>query len=89
MLFGLWDIIFIFFIARLKTNIIPDSLTIYTRLSKHNAGATPSTWPGIPWKMIYSEAFESKREAILREREIKARKSRVYIENLIQGSSVG
>ena len=60
-----------------------------TRLSKHNYGSTPSTRPGIPWKLIYSEAFESKREAILREREIKARKSQIYIKSLIHSSSVG
>jgi putative endonuclease len=62
---------------------------IITRLFKHNAGATPSTRPGIPWKMVYSETFENKRDAIIRESEIKNRKSRLFIEKLIALNSVG
>jgi putative endonuclease len=62
---------------------------ISTRLFKHNAGATPSTRPGIPWEMVYSETLHNKHDAILREREIKARKSRIFIESLIRNGSVG
>jgi putative endonuclease len=62
---------------------------IETRLFKHNAGATPSTRPGIPWRMVYFETFENKRDAILRESEIKNRKSRIYIEKIISIVSVG
>ncbi|MEI7664065.1 MAG: GIY-YIG nuclease family protein [Bacteroidota bacterium] len=54
-----------------------------TRLFKHNAGSTPSTRPGIPWRMVYSETFKNKHDAIRRESEIKKRKSRIYIEKLI------
>jgi len=62
---------------------------ISTRLIKHNAGSTPSTRPGIPWKMIYSETFDIKHNAILKESEIKKRKSRIYIEKLISQHSIG
>jgi len=61
---------------------------IETRLFKHNAGSTPSTRPGIPWKMVYSETFDNKHDAIIRESEIKSRKSRNYIEKLISKSTV-
>jgi putative endonuclease len=57
---------------------------IQSRLEKHNAGATPSTRPGIPWEMVYTETFRIKHDAIVREREIKEKKSRSYIENLIR-----
>lgn len=30
---------------------------IDTRILKHNSGATPSTKPGIPWKLVHSESF--------------------------------
>nr|WP_255375273.1 GIY-YIG nuclease family protein [Barnesiella sp. An55] len=53
------------------------------RLGKHNAGATPSTRSGRPWELVYSESYAEKRAAISREREIKDKKSRVYIEQLI------
>lgn len=42
-----------------------------SRLKKHNAGEVNSTKYGIPWKMIYSECFESKSKAWKREQQIK------------------
>jgi len=56
---------------------------ISTRLTKHNFGSTPSTKPGIPWIMVYYEQYDTKTEAIKREREIKNKKSRKYIKYLI------
>ena len=28
------------------------------RIKRHNAGATPSTKPGRPWKLVYSKAIK-------------------------------
>ena len=53
------------------------------RIERHNAGATPSTKSGRPWKLVYSESYETNSEALKREREIKSKKSRKYIEFLI------
>jgi putative endonuclease len=53
------------------------------RLSRHNKGKVISTKPFIPWVLVYSEDFRTRSEAVKREREIKARKSRKYIESLI------
>ena len=57
------------------------------RIRRHNAGATPSTEPGRPWKVVYSESYESNSEALKREKEIKSKKSRKYIEYLIESAS--
>jgi putative endonuclease len=59
------------------------------RLLEHNAGATPSTRPGIPWVMVYKEECVNKTAAIKRENAIKKMKSRKYIQNLISKKSVG
>ncbi len=56
---------------------------INTRITKHNAGATISTKSGIPWELVYSEQYVTKTEAIKREKAIKKKKSRKYIEFLI------
>jgi len=53
------------------------------RLQRHNDGWTRSTKFGIPWKLVYSEEYETKSEAIKREYEIKRKKRRKYIEDLI------
>ncbi|MBI5008619.1 MAG: GIY-YIG nuclease family protein [Bacteroidia bacterium] len=53
------------------------------RLSEHNRKKGKYTDKGIPWVLVYSEAFKSKKEAMDRERDIKSRKSRQYILDLI------
>ena len=58
------------------------------RLERHNNGATPSTKPGRPWKVVYSETYSSKTEAIKRENHLKKMKSRLYIEDLIKDSGI-
>ena len=57
------------------------------RIERHNAGATPSTKSGRPWKLVYSESYETNSEALKREREIKSKKSRKYIQYLIESTS--
>ena len=57
------------------------------RLMRHNVGATPSTKPGRPWKIVYREELSSKSEALKRENYIKRQKSRVYLEQLIGSSA--
>jgi putative endonuclease len=37
---------------------------------------------GIPWKIVYHEDFTTKSEALKREREIKKKNSKKYIEEL-------
>ena len=57
---------------------------LINRLSKHNRGLSPTTrrLKG-PWKIIHTESFETKTEAIKRERQIKKWKDRKLIEKLI------
>ena len=56
------------------------------RLERHNAGWGRFTRRGIPWKLVYYESFQTKTEAIHREKEIKRMKNRRYIQELIQKS---
>ncbi len=41
------------------------------RVAQHNSLDTPSTRYGIPWKLVYYEAFESKQDAVKREKRLK------------------
>ena len=43
------------------------------RLQQHNAGKSSSTHAGRPWELIHTESFDSRSEAVLHERKIKAR----------------
>ena len=57
------------------------------RLARHNSGLNRSTKPGLPWELKYSEVFESRAEAMAREKQVKSQKSRKYLEALIDGSA--
>ena len=57
---------------------------IVWRLHRHNDGWGRYTKRGIPWELVYTEKFDSKSAALGREREIKNRKSRKYIESIIK-----
>ncbi|WP_242117176.1 GIY-YIG nuclease family protein [Aestuariivivens sediminicola] len=63
------------------------------RISEHNMGLSAYTKKKTPWKIVYVEAFTTKREAILREKFLKRQKNRNFylrlIENNRSGSSVG
>ena len=55
------------------------------RLYRHSNSGSKSTKKAKDWIMKYTEQFESRSEALLREQEIKKKKSRKYIESLING----
>jgi len=57
---------------------------IFRRLGEHNAGRSQYTKHGIPWILAYTENFNTRCEAVRCEKEIKKRKSKKYIEHLIQ-----
>jgi len=59
------------------------------RLLFNNAGYQRYTKAKIPWQIVRLEQFNNKREALIREREIKKKKSKRYIEWLIDCQNRG
>ena len=55
----------------------------YLRLQRHNDGWSRSTKGYVPWKLAYTEEFDSKSQALARERQLKSWKSHKAIEELI------
>ncbi|RJP61292.1 MAG: GIY-YIG nuclease family protein, partial [Ignavibacteriales bacterium] len=62
---------------------IGHSANVEKRLSEHNSGKTKSTKAYVPWKIIYTEEYQTKSEAYKREIEIKSYKSGIKFKNLI------
>ena len=56
---------------------------VVNRLKEHNNGKVKSTKPYRPWKKVYLESYGSEIEAMRREKALKAMKSRIYIQTLI------
>ena len=55
------------------------------RINEHNRKKGKYTDSGIPWKLVYTEDYEVKLKAMEREKYIKLRKSRRFIESLVSG----
>ena len=50
------------------------------RLRRHNNGDTKSTRHGTPWSLVYKEQFETRLEALRRERLLKSGQGRQFLE---------
>ncbi len=77
-----------FFVYILKSQkdgsyYIGQTKAVEERLRSHNRGACRFTKARRPWQLVYQEEYPTRAEAIRREREIKARKKRSYIEAII------
>ena len=53
------------------------------RLKEHNSGITVSIRPYIPFKLIYSEEFQTREEAIQREKYFKTSAGRRFLKKII------
>ena len=62
-----------------ERNYIGFTKDLQNRLAQHNSGKTKSTKPYKPWKIIFSEQFSTKQEALNRERYLKSGKGRDFI----------
>jgi putative endonuclease len=76
--------IYILYSASANKYYVGHTDNLERRLFEHNNGMTRFTSNiASDWIIMYTETFESRTLAAKREREIKARKSRVYIQSLI------
>jgi len=62
------------------------SQNIKERLKRHNEGRSGYTKGKGNWKLVYLEEYPTKAEAMSREKEVKEKKSRKYIEFLVRMS---
>lgn len=53
------------------------------RLYEHNFGRTGYTVKKRPWKLVYREDFQTRSEALKREKYLKSLKSKIYLQELI------
>jgi len=79
---------FVYIIESLKdgTYYVGSTQAITKRLERHNQGRSNYTKSKRPWKLAFCENHPDRSSARTRENEIKARKSKKYIEDLIRMS---
>jgi|GEM_PF-169266 len=79
---------FVYVIESLKdgTYYVGSTRDLSERMERHNQGRSTYTKSRKPWKLVYTEEHPDRSRAIIREREIKSRKSKGYIEALVRAS---
>ena len=63
---------------------VGETKNLEDRLKRHNEGRSRFTSSKVPWKLVYFEEYKTRSEAMKREREIKNKKSRRFIEDLFK-----
>jgi len=75
--------VYILYSEKLDKYYVGSTADVEKRLERHNEGWGRFTKGGIPWEIVHVEKYRSKPEALKREQYIKRKKSRVYIQDLI------
>jgi putative endonuclease len=76
-------ILYILYSKRLDRYYVGYTNDLSRRISEHNRVKGKFTDNGLPWILVYTETYNTKKAAMDRERYIKSRKSRIYIIELI------
>jgi len=79
---------FVYILRSLKEEsyYVGSTQDLKSRLERHNQGRSKYTKPKLPWKLIYHEKHTDRSTAMKKEKEIKNRKSRQFIESLVRTS---
>ncbi len=77
-----------FYVCILKSKLngsyyIGSCENVGVRLTQHNSGSVQSTKRYLPWGLVYTEEYDTLKQARGRERQIKSWKKRLAIERLI------
>ena len=78
--------VYILFSEKLNKFYVGSTSDLERRLLDHNRGKEKFTKTGIPWQLVYKEVLVDLASARRREREIKLKKSRKYIEGLLNSA---
>nr|WP_299386478.1 GIY-YIG nuclease family protein [Allomuricauda sp.] len=76
--------VYIIYSGKLDRYYIGHSQNVRERLERHNGGRSKYTKMVKDWEVKWQQVFTTRAEAMAREREIKGKKSRGYIEYLIR-----
>ena len=71
--------VYVLYSVRIKKFYTGYTRNLEKRLEHHNFGLDRWSKRGIPWKIVYVVKFDSKRDALIRERFLKSGKGREFI----------
>ena len=75
-------IVYVLWSEKLKKRYVGVTANLESRLRDHNAGRSPFTRRGIPWKIVYNEAYPDASTSRQRERFLKSGAGRKWLDQL-------
>jgi len=78
--------VYILYSNKLNKKYIGYTNDLKKRLNEHNTGKTSFTKNGIPWKLIYYQAFLNKKDAMTEELFLKSGKGRDRLSYLLKNT---
>jgi putative endonuclease len=85
--FSLMYTVYIIYSQRIDKYYIGFSSNVPDRFRKHNRNSKGFSAAGRPWIIVFTEAFENKKKAMKREKQLKKWKNRERLEALIRSGS--
>jgi putative endonuclease len=79
--------LYILYSQKIDRYYIGFTADIKNRLTKHNNNSSGFTNKGKPWVLVYYETYETKQQAMAREKQLKSWKNRERIEALVKAGS--
>jgi len=78
--------VYILYSKKLDKKYIGSTSDLKERIKRHNSERSEFTSKGIPWKLLYYEAFISEKDARIEEKFLKSGKGRERLKYLLQNS---
>ena len=75
-------IVYILFSESLQQYYTGSTADLPKRINDHNQGWSEHTSKGIPWTLVYSENFETRRAALQKQTAIKKRGAKRFLEGI-------
>ena len=75
--------VYVLWSERLKKRYVGSTDDLESRVKQHNRGVSRFTSGGIPWKVIHTEEFTTKRDARMRELFLKSGVGRKWLDDLL------
>jgi len=75
--------VYVLYSSKFDQIYIGQTNNLKIRFQKHNSGKVKSTKAYIPWGLLHFEEFNSRAEAMSREKQLKSHRGREFIRKLI------
>lgn len=74
--------VYVLWSETLRKRYVGSTEDLGKRLAQHNAGESVFTKRGMPWRIIHTENYPTRREAEKRERELKSGQGRAWLDRM-------